>query len=106
MKDVYLQIEAAMTPEEREAFLARLNKLNPRKHGAHIADYLTMLHDADAAIDFVEPIYEQAYDVLVEQGAADDAPLICPAALAAYYSHNRPTIKNVLAIVRRARGEV
>jgi hypothetical protein len=106
VRDVYLQVEAAMTPEEREAFLRWLNKLNPRAHGAHVADYLAMLHDADAALDFVEPTYDAVYEALVEEGTADDAPLIGPCALAVYYcSQGKPTVKDVLALVRRAAGE-
>lgn len=58
-----LAVEAIMTPEERQAFLARLVDANPRLQGAQVADLLDILENGDARLDVLEDErYEAVYD--------------------------------------------
>src|SRR5574341_1824146 len=99
LDDIYLQTEYAMEPAQRQAFLERLNTLNPHMRGAQVADYLAILHDQDAALDFVEPTFDELHKQ-VDEG---DRTLIGPCALAVFYSAAKPTIADVRALITKAK---
>lgn len=53
-----LDVEAALTMEEKTTFLDRMTARNPGWRGAHVADLLDVMDDSDAHIDIVEPLCE------------------------------------------------
>jgi len=98
IEDVHLQTEYAMELAQRKAFLERLNALNPHMRGAQVADYLAILHDADAALEFVEPAFDELH------GQSEDVDrLIGPCAIAIFYGQAKPTIGDVHALIARAK---
>lgn len=58
-----LATEAVMAPEQREAFLANIHRLNPQMRGAQVADVLDILADMDANLEVTEDErYSAVYD--------------------------------------------
>lgn len=68
MSSVYLQVEQAMTGDERERFLSSFVGPNPRWQGAHVADVLAELSNQDSHLEIVEPLYEARGGEVPEPG--------------------------------------
>lgn len=51
----YAGIDAALTHDERIAFLDNLVRVNPHLEGGTVADFLDMMQDNDADLAVVEP---------------------------------------------------
>jgi hypothetical protein len=84
-----LAVDRALTSDERDLFLGMFCALNPHWRGAHVADALEALNNADAHCSIVEPM----------------AGLLASATCAAIYIHTPGgvTWERVLDIVTRAR---
>lgn len=89
--DVYLNIEDALTDEQRQTFLDRF----PAMRGAHVADILAIADDSDAEIGMVEDLWNLTAEPPVGFGA-------CARAL--FYANGTvPTVAHVLALAAAAR---
>lgn len=56
--DPFLAIDRALHDDERETFLRRFTHHNPHWRGAHVADILSELDNADAMLRQVEDFFE------------------------------------------------
>jgi hypothetical protein len=94
-----LAVDRALTSDERDLFLGMFCALNPHWRGAHVADALEALNNADAHCSIVEPMYEAHGEEVPEEG------LLASATCAAIYIHTPGgvTWERVLDIVTRAR---
>lgn len=92
-KDIYLEVEHRMTPEERSRFLEEVHEFNPRLRGAKVADVLAMMHDADSCLNLVEPATEKLAD-------HPNADLIGPAAIAVWVLRHRYDLEDEKLLVR------
>lgn len=61
-----LDIEAALTEQQRKAILSAFTTLNPNWQGAGVADILSALDDSDAHLEFIEPWWDDYAERVTE----------------------------------------
>lgn len=104
---VYVAIENALTDEQRSTLLATFVAMNPHYDGAHVADIIDHVHDADALLEYTEPFWDDHGGRLTEA----DQSYIVPAVIALVLAHpGWPTSRDVdlsfervMALVIKAR---
>lgn len=69
MTDIYLDAQDALTAAQRTEFLRNADAMFPRLRGAHVADVLSILDDADWACGEREASYDAgSFDALDPAG--------------------------------------
>jgi hypothetical protein len=107
-----LAVEHALTPDECDRILTDTARANPHMQGAAVADVLDICSNADGALSWTEPFYEDHVDVDVETGDDNAAALLGISSgnralpgmvvLAAALLHRRvPTVDECRAIASR-----
>jgi hypothetical protein len=71
--DVWLAADAAVTEDERRAFLDRF----PRLRGAYVADVLDILDNHDEYLDVLEPMHEEHGADVPNKRVLTAATLLC-----------------------------
>lgn len=102
MPDPCLAIEAAMTEEQRQAFLGRFYRLNPHWRGARVADILDELDNADANLEVTEPFFERHSDLLSIPAAPGRGHPAALAVLALHWSGDQISPEAVRSLLARA----
>lgn len=69
----FIAADKALTSAERESFLDRF----PRQNGAHVADILSMMDNADANLELVEAMYDEHASEVAEPGLLSTACHVC-----------------------------
>lgn len=75
----YIEIENRLDPSDREIFMARVLRADPRLNGTQVADILSIYDNSDAMLGLREPFYSQNRDLFENV----DQPLIRAAVIAA-----------------------
>jgi len=99
--NVYLDVEAALSEDERREFLDAVARLDPRLRGAKVADVLSIADDADSFLGIVEPMFEEHADELTAMEAnALFRPAVCARIVLA--GREDPGWESVRELIERA----
>ncbi|PBV09243.1 hypothetical protein CJU35_05145 [Pseudomonas aeruginosa] len=69
----FIAADKALTSAERESFLDRF----PRQNGAHVADILSMMDNADSNLELIEAMYDEHGSEVDEPGLLSTACHVC-----------------------------